>query len=198
MNVPVAEPTRGHFGYKLTRSALLPQCCFSAGGDMEGADPRSRSAKRTGYEASLDASASPSVKLGKTSGVVAVGAWAARVEIARMLEQGVPGTKILEAIRKGEEGEFPLSTADSLEPPSRPATPGSSVFTPESDQPDQPFSISGRTGPLQSSKEFKEPSMLAASPSSSFRRYSPRDSLDCCRRSARVRGIFQEACQSSV
>ena len=82
---------------------------------MEGeADPRSRSAKRTGYEASLDASASPSVKLGKTSGVVAVGAWAARVEIARMLEQGVPGTKILEAIRKGEEGEFPLSTADSL------------------------------------------------------------------------------------
>ena len=82
---------------------------------MEGeADPRSRSAKRTGYEASLDASASPSVKLGQTSGVVAVGAWAARVEIARMLEQGVPGTKILEAIRKGEEGEFPLSTADSL------------------------------------------------------------------------------------
>ena len=147
---------------------------------MEGeADPRSRSAKRTGYEASLDASASPSVKLGKTSGVVAVGAWAARVEIARMLEQGVPGTKILEAIRKGEEGEFPLSTADSLEPPSRPATPGSSVFTLESDQPDQPFSISGRTAPLQSAKEFNEPSkpsMLAASPSSSFRRYSPRDS----------------------
>ena len=79
-----------------------------------GTDPRGRQAKRTIRDAEL--STCSREKLGKTSGVMVVGAWGARVEIARMLERGVPSTKILEMIREGEEGEVPLNTTDTLEP----------------------------------------------------------------------------------
>lgn len=48
-------------------------------------------------------------KLGKTSGIMAVGAWSAREEIARMIEQGVPSTDILQSIRSGIEGDVPLT-----------------------------------------------------------------------------------------
>ena len=47
-------------------------------------------------------------KLGKTTGVMAVGAWSAREEIARMIESGVPSSDILQAIRSGRESDDPL------------------------------------------------------------------------------------------
>ena len=136
-------------------------------------DPRGRQAKRTERDARL--SSSSREKLGKTAGIMAVGAWATRVEIARMIEQGVPSTKILELIRKGEEGETPLSTTDVLEAPSGSATPGSSVSTPASLQYESPFSVAGGRKPFPSVKESREPSIPSVSPSDSFGRYKSRE-----------------------
>ena len=48
------------------------------------------------------------LQLGKTEGLTAAGAWAARWEIASFLESGVPGERILQAIKSGEEGSHPL------------------------------------------------------------------------------------------
>ena len=47
-------------------------------------------------------------KLGRTSGVFAVGAWSARLEIAEMLREGVPADDILSAIQLGEESDSQL------------------------------------------------------------------------------------------
>ena len=47
-------------------------------------------------------------KLGRTSGLMAVGAWSARMEIAKMIEEGVASTDILAAIMEGQESEEPL------------------------------------------------------------------------------------------
>ena len=41
-------------------------------------------------------------KLGKTSGVIAIGAWSARHEIARMIQSGVSAQEILDLIRSEE------------------------------------------------------------------------------------------------
>ena len=57
-----------------------------------------------------------SAKLGRTSGLMAVGAWAARVEIADMLESGVLAKGLIGMIRKGEEGDFPLAPYDHKVP----------------------------------------------------------------------------------
>eukprot|EP00435_Cladocopium_sp_Y103_P058585 s2085_g20.t1 len=72
-------------------------------------------------------------KLGRTSGVIAVGAWAARLEIARMLQEGVPGEDLVKLIQKGEEGDEPLEQmpegfgSDSgRDPPSLESTPKTS------------------------------------------------------------------------
>ena len=42
-----------------------------------------------------------------------MGAWSARLEIARLLEAGVPAREILRSIKSGEEGEDPLESAAS-------------------------------------------------------------------------------------
>ena len=47
-------------------------------------------------------------KLGRTSGVLAVGAWSARREIAEMLQEGVPAEDIIKAIQIGEESDHQL------------------------------------------------------------------------------------------
>ena len=52
------------------------------------------------------------MKLGKTSGLAAVGAWSARAEIAGLIEAGVPAEEILLAIRSGSEGEAPLDCSN--------------------------------------------------------------------------------------
>ena len=43
---------------------------------------------------------------------MAVGAWSARMEIAAFLENGISAAEILEVIRKGEESETPLRSAE--------------------------------------------------------------------------------------
>ena len=53
---------------------------------------------------------------------MAVGAWSARLEIAGMIESGIPAKDILAAIRSGEEGETPLENKpgeSSRDPQSR-------------------------------------------------------------------------------
>eukprot|EP00435_Cladocopium_sp_Y103_P073819 s164_g45.t1 len=61
-------------------------------------------------------------KLGKTSGILAVGAWSARLEIAGMLQEGIPAEDILRVIQSGEESDQPLlqqavPLGGDLEPP---------------------------------------------------------------------------------
>ena len=47
-------------------------------------------------------------KLGKTTGIFAAGAWSARLEIAEMLQEGIPAEEILRAIEDGEEADHRL------------------------------------------------------------------------------------------
>lgn len=53
--------------------------------------------------------------LGKTEGVIAAGAWAARAEVANLLEDGVEIETLLYLIRKGCEGNHKLSFDGTLE-----------------------------------------------------------------------------------
>lgn len=50
-----------------------------------------------------------SFSLGATSGLVAAGAWAARLEVANLLESGCPPEQLLALIRRGEESDVPLN-----------------------------------------------------------------------------------------
>ena len=47
-------------------------------------------------------------KLGKTEGMVAMGAWAARLEIAQLLSSGVSPSEVIRMIQSGQEGSEPL------------------------------------------------------------------------------------------
>ena len=55
--------------------------------------------------------------LGKTDGVVAAGAWAARIEIASLLEEGIEVDTLFYLIRKGREDNRKLTLDGSLEDP---------------------------------------------------------------------------------
>ena len=48
------------------------------------------------------------VRLSRTTGVTAAGAWAARLEIADLLDSGANPEEIIRAIRAGEEEGRPL------------------------------------------------------------------------------------------
>ena len=50
-----------------------------------------------------------SFSLGATSGLVAAGAWAARLEVANLLESGCPPEQSLALSRRGEESDIPLT-----------------------------------------------------------------------------------------
>ena len=50
----------------------------------------------------------PEYQLGATSGVIAAGAWGARLEIAGLLEAGCTSEQLLRMIRSGEESSKPL------------------------------------------------------------------------------------------
>lgn len=50
------------------------------------------------------------VALGQTSGVAAAGAWAARWEIANLLEEGYSALELVNLIRSGQEGQHVLDT----------------------------------------------------------------------------------------
>ena len=77
---------------------------------------------------------------------MAIGAWAARVEIAKMIEAGVPAREILSEIRKGEEGDFPLPPFEQAVPHSGSSTPGSST-TPRPGRDTGVSSTTSRSGP---------------------------------------------------
>lgn len=47
--------------------------------------------------------------LGRTSGVLAAGAWAARMEIATLLESGCDTSSLVDLIKQGKEGDHVLS-----------------------------------------------------------------------------------------
>ena len=52
---------------------------------------------------------SPGPRDDATSGLVAAGAWAARLEVANLLESGCPPEQLLALIRRGEESDIPLN-----------------------------------------------------------------------------------------
>lgn len=62
-------------------------------------------------------SRSPSWALGRTEGVLAAGAWAGRLEIADLLEEGIDADTLLYLIRKGKESGRKLKPDGSLEDP---------------------------------------------------------------------------------
>ena len=62
-------------------------------------------------------------KLGRTSGVMAAGAWAARLEIARLLEAGCSTETILNEINSGKESDTPLEMSSVAEESQRRAIP---------------------------------------------------------------------------
>lgn len=121
---------------------------------LETSDPRvpTRPARELrspeGDEESKRGSSRPAqkrAKLGKTTGVFAVGAWSARLEIAEMLQEGIPAEEILRAIEGCEEADHHLvqHRVPTLEdgpnrgkaPESRSAGPRGSLSNPPSKEP---------------------------------------------------------------
>ena len=92
----------------------------SSGGFRKPAEsPRSRSP-------AADSRSHTGSVLGATSGVTAAGAWAARLEIANLLERGLSPRRLVEAIRQGREGEHELSLSGEVGmEPGRDESPGS-------------------------------------------------------------------------
>ena len=87
-----------------------PITSFGAGRpEAEKEQSRSNSGKRASASDMVGVSRA---KLGRTSGLMAVGAWSARMEIASMLESGVSAAEILDAIKKGEESEAPIRSVE--------------------------------------------------------------------------------------
>ena len=75
--------------------------------------------------------------LGKTSGLVAAGAWAARMELANLLESRCDPLVLVEEIRRGKEGRHELRLDGSLvnEPVLEPTSPVSATERSRSPQP---------------------------------------------------------------
>ena len=72
-----------------------------------------------GEEGSWERASDPEFQLGTTSGVIAAGAWGARLEIAGLIEAGCSSEQLLSIIRRGKESGEPLR----LTSPSRGAGP---------------------------------------------------------------------------
>ena len=67
-------------------------------------------------------------KLGRTSGVFAAGAWAARLEIAHLLESGISTEALLSEINSGRESDRPLEMRGGKEAPFGGDSPGEVPF----------------------------------------------------------------------
>ena len=76
---------------------------------------RSGSSKRNLGEGHQEDSRLP--KLGRTTGVFAAGAWAARLEIARLLESGISAETLISEINSGQESDTPLEMRGSQDVP---------------------------------------------------------------------------------
>ena len=88
-----------------------------SGGRISASDSLggSGSSKRYAPGGKLESQREP--KLGKTSGVFAAGAWAARMEIARLLEAGFSAETIVSEINSGQESDEPLVQGGAFSPP---------------------------------------------------------------------------------
>lgn len=56
----------------------------------------------------------PVLELGRTSGVISAGAWAARLEMANLLEAGCDPTSLVKMVREGTESDHPLDMNGEL------------------------------------------------------------------------------------
>ena len=63
---------------------------------------------------SLPRESVPVLELGKTSGVTSAGAWAARLEMANLLEARCDPTTLIKMTREGTEGDHPLDMSGKL------------------------------------------------------------------------------------
>eukprot|EP00435_Cladocopium_sp_Y103_P061000 s40_g22.t1 len=98
-------------GDLVLKSLELAAAAFSSPRGASG--PRSESRGSSGKRsAPIGTPSQDKTKPGKTSGFFALGAWSARLEIARLLEAGVPASEILEEINSGREGETPLAACN--------------------------------------------------------------------------------------
>eukprot|EP00434_Breviolum_minutum_P028379 symbB.v1.2.025106.t1/scaffold2387.1/size80445/1 len=64
---------------------------------------------------SLPRESVPVLELGKTSGVTSAGAWAARLEMANLLEARCDPTTLIKMTREGTEGDHPLDMSGKLQ-----------------------------------------------------------------------------------
>lgn len=96
------------------------------------------------------------VKLGRTHGILAVGAWAAREEIASLLEDGHPAEDIIRAIRSGEELGPSLRKESEVE------------IAPASEKEGKPFTSSGSVRSERSSLSADAPKWGQKAPSFSY------------------------------
>ena len=79
----------------------------------EKEEPKSSSSKAIGPNF-MKGGDFPSMELGKTTGMYAIGAWAARMEVARLLESKADPSQLARLIRSGQEGEHPLDLAPPM------------------------------------------------------------------------------------
>ena len=94
------------------RSSLTGSSPFPEGATIEAtgvSDPGGNGPNKSTKRAEpSERPAQGKAKLGKTEGFFALGAWSARLEIARLLATGVPADEIVAEIHSGQEGEDPL------------------------------------------------------------------------------------------
>ena len=69
---------------------------------------------RHGRTSSLPGESVPVLELGRTSGVTSAGAWAARLEMANLLEARCDPTTLIKLAREGTEGDHPLDMSGKL------------------------------------------------------------------------------------
>ena len=69
---------------------------------------------RHGRTSSLPRESVPVLELGRTSGVTSAGAWAARLEMANLLEARCDPTTLIKLAREGTEGDHPLDMSGKL------------------------------------------------------------------------------------
>eukprot|EP00435_Cladocopium_sp_Y103_P019421 s1582_g4.t1 len=120
-------------------------------GETRTRSPSRRHRRRRRREAEEDSrSAVPvDVRLGHTTGVTAAGAWAARLEIADLLESGADPKEIIRAIRAGEEEGSRLGIfSQPNQPPDR-GPEDSDVPSPTADGEDSFLGPPGNFGPSE-------------------------------------------------
>ena len=102
------------------RSSLTGSSPFPEGATIEAtgvSDPGGNGPNKSTKRAEpSERPAQGKAKLGKTEGFFALGAWSARLEIARLLATGVPADEIVAEIHSGQEGEDPLVACSPFVP----------------------------------------------------------------------------------